>query len=232
MNVSLESFRNLHRGERCFIVGCAPSLEFLDLARLDGEWAFTVNRGYLAARLGLQRTQYYVVSDPHTYRAYWQEIRQANVGQRFYRDDVVELPEYQRALCPEFAVRFPHHLAPAMDEGHFAEDPTTGTYRGFTVVLDAVQIAFFMGFAEVYIVGCDLNYAGEKTHIYGTGHYEQRRRNDMPIARVLQAMQVAAATFERHGRRLANAGVGGNLDTIPRVPFASLLPNHHRAVHA
>ena len=225
----LEEFRNLHRGERCFVVGCAPSLQQLDLSHLRGEWAFTVNRGYLAASLGLPQTQYHVVGDPHTYRAYWSEIREASVGRRFYRANVIALPEYSGAPDHEAAICYPYHESPTMDEGHFAEDVTTGAYRGFTVVLDAVQIAFFMGFSEVYIIGCDLDYQGPQTHVYESGAYEQKRRNDMPIPKVLQSMAVAAQAFRRHGRILANAGVGGCLDTIPRVEFASLFRSESKS---
>ncbi|MDP2137094.1 MAG: hypothetical protein Q8J74_04500, partial [Candidatus Didemnitutus sp.] len=216
------AFKGRHRGERCFVVGCAPSLAKLDLGRLAGETVFTVNRGYLAAKLGLPTATYHVVSDPQTYQAYSREIREAAVGQRFYRSDVWELQEYSGAVDRESAVRFPFHWAPTMDEGHFSVDASAGVYRGFTVVLDAVQLAFMMGFAEVYIIGCDLDYSGPMSHVYGTGAYEQRRIDEMPIVRVLQAMAVAAAVFQRSGRVLANAGVGGCLDTIPRVPFSSL----------
>lgn len=219
---SMASYRNRHQGQRCFVVGGAPSLKHLDLTKLEGECLFTVNRGYLTRSLGLPKGTYHVVSDPQTYQAYAQEVRQAEVGQRFYRADVCALPEFHEAADREPVVTVPFHYAPAMDEGHFAEDPNKGLYRGFTVVLDAVQLAFYMGFTEVYIIGCDLDYSGPQTHVYTTGAYEERRRNDMPLDRAKKAMAVAEQVFRRHGRILANAGVGGQLDTIPRVAFDAL----------
>lgn len=219
---TLASFHDLHAASRCFVVGSAPSLADLDLARLDGELAFTVNRAYLAAPLGLPVAPYHVVSDPRTYRHYWAEIRAAAVGQRFYRSDVCALPEYRDAPDRETAVPFPFHDAPAMDEGGFAEDATGGVYQGFTVVLDAIQLAFHMGCSPVYVIGCDLDYEQPRTHVYGTGALEDQSRGLMPVARVLAAMTVAARAFARHGRLLANAGHGGRLDVLPRVPFSSL----------
>jgi hypothetical protein len=218
----LSSFRDRHNGDRCFLIGNGPSLAKLDLSKLEGELAFTVNRGYLAASIGLPKTPYYVITDPLTYAPYSDEVRRAEVGLRFYRADVCDLPEYRDAFDKEAAVRVPFHRAPTMDEGYFAEDPTTGVFRGFTVLLDAAQLAFMMGFRQVYVVGCDLDYHQADTHVYGTGPIEQARLNVMPIPRVLTAMAVAARVFERHGRVFANAGVGGRLDTIPRVAFASL----------
>lgn len=218
----LGSFRDRHKGERCFLIGNGPSLGTLDLSRLEGELAFTVNRGYLAASFGLPKTPYYVITDPLTYAPYSEEVRRAPVGIRFYRADVCDLPEYRDALDREPAVRVPFHRAPTMDEGYFAEDPTTGVFRGFTVLLDAAQLAFMMGFRQVYVIGCDLDYHQADTHVYGTGPIEQARLDVMPIPKVLAAMSVAAYAFERHGRVFANAGVGGRLHTIPRVSFSRL----------
>lgn len=218
----LASFRNKHAGRRCFVVGCAPSLAKLDLTRLNGDLVFIVNRGYLLAQYGLPQSAYHIFSDHLTYEAYWQEIRCKSVGIRFYRANVFNLPEYQTSAEREPAISVPFHMLPTMDEGHFAKDVTQGLYRGFTVVLDAVQVAFFMGFDEVYIIGCDLDYQGAQTHIYGSGAYEQRRRFDMPTDKVLRAMSVASEVFQTSGRLLANAGIGDRLDTIPRVQFESL----------
>jgi len=109
-----------------------------------------------------------------------------------------------------------------MDEGRFATDATAGLYRGFTSVLDAAQLAYFMGCTEVYIIGCDLDYYQNATHAYGTGALEQQRMDVMPIPRTLKAMAVAAEAFRRDGRLLANAGVGGRLDSIDRVAYDSL----------
>ncbi len=222
--VDLAAYKGIHHSQRCFVIGCAPSLRQMDLSLLKGEWTFGVNRGYLAFAYGLPKFTYHVIGDPHTYRAYWQEIRKADVGQRFYKANVYDLPEYIAAADREDAIRVPFHGTPTMDEGFFSKDPARGLYRGFTVVLDAIQLAYMMGFSEVYIIGCDLDYHGAQTHVYGTGEYEQRRKNDMPISKVLDAMSVALAEFKQAGRILANAGVGGNLNTIPRVEFTSLFP--------
>jgi hypothetical protein len=215
-------FKNRHKGQRCFLVGNGPSLSHLDLRKLAGELAFTVNRGYLASRFGLPQTPYYLITDPLTYGPYALEVRRAAVGTRFYRADVCDLPEYRDAPDREPAIRVPFHRAPTMDEGYFAEDATTGVFRGFTVILDAAQLAFMMGCHEVYIIGCDLDYQQTDTHVYGTGPIEQQRINVMPIAKVLEAMAVAARVFQRHGRTFANAGVGGRLDVIPRVDYRTL----------
>src|SRR5262245_13879795 len=112
MAADLTSYRNLHKGERCFLIGNGPSLAKLDLQKLGGELAFTVNRGYLAARFGLPKTPYYVITDPLTYAPYAAEVRNADLGTRFYRADVCDLPEYSDATDREEAISFPFHRTP------------------------------------------------------------------------------------------------------------------------
>jgi hypothetical protein len=219
---TLASFKDRHKGERCFLIGNGPSLAQHDLTMLRGEVAFTVNRGYLAAPFGLPQTPYYVITDPLTYQPYLTEVRHAQVGLRFYRADVFDLPAYLDAPDREPAIRVPFHRAPTMDEGYFARDATTGVFRGCTVLLDAAQLAFMMGCTEVYLIGCDLDYHQAQTHVYGTGPIEQERLDVMPIPKVLAAMAVAEGVFRQHGRVFANAGIGGRLDTIPRVDYSSL----------
>jgi uncharacterized Rossmann fold enzyme len=221
---TLEDFAGIHRGKRCFLIGNGPSLASLDLTKLRGEVAFIVNRGYLAAAQGLPEVPYYVLSDPTTYIPYCEEIRQARVTTRFYRADVMDCPAYADAPDREAAIRMPFHMAPTMDEGFFAEDAAQGVYRAFTVLGDAAQLAFMMGCSEAYVIGCDLDYHASGMFFYGTPAADAHRRDVMPIDRVRAAMAVAAETFRRDGRVFANAGVGGRLDTIPRVDYASLFP--------
>lgn len=140
----LDDFKDIHVGVRCFIIGNAPSLKGMPLRKLENELIFTVNRGYLAAGLGLPPSAYYVVADPMFYRQYYLECRAAKVGTRFYRQNVFDLPEYQNATDREEAYAYPYVESPQMDEpgGRFSTDfVAKGTYRGGTVLLEAVQIA-------------------------------------------------------------------------------------------
>jgi hypothetical protein len=43
----LAALKDVHRGERCFIIGNGPSLKKTDLSRLSGEFTFGMNRFYL-----------------------------------------------------------------------------------------------------------------------------------------------------------------------------------------
>lgn len=61
-----KKFKNLHFGERCFVVGNGPSLKKLDLTKLENEIVFTVNN--IMSNLDLYKTlnsDYHVLIDPN-----------------------------------------------------------------------------------------------------------------------------------------------------------------------
>ena len=71
----MSQFRNIHSGERCFILGCGPSLEHHDLASLKREVTFGMNGIFLAADwLGFDPT-YYVVEDTLFHEDRFQDIK-------------------------------------------------------------------------------------------------------------------------------------------------------------
>jgi hypothetical protein len=219
---ALEAFRNRHAGQSCFVVGNGPSLARTRLSALQGQWFFGMNRGYLAYSLGLPPMPYYVLGDQELYRSYAAEIRTERLGTRFYQNNVCRTREYLEHREP--VVPYPFHYIPGMDEGFFAADPAHGLYRGFTVALAAVQLAYFMGFTSVYLLGCDMTYAQQDLHFYASGGFEEsRRHNTIPMHRVFPSFATARGVFEREGRRLVNVTEGSALDVLPRDDFERVL---------
>jgi hypothetical protein len=101
-------------------------------------------------------------------------------------------------------VPYQHQKHAMMDEGVFSNDPLCSA-QGFIVLLDAVQLAFYMGYDRVYIGGVDLH-----------------EHMNLPIARIQEALRVAQQHFERHGRILAKITDSSTLplkfvkdDTLP-----------------
>lgn len=215
----IDRIRDAYRGRRCFVLGNAPSLAETPFERLRGEHVFIVNRGGRAIDFGLDQPAWLVVSDPRTYEAYADEIRETPCLGRFYRADVADLARQLTDGNPESACVLPFRMEPTMDAGGFTTDLRDPLTRGCTVVLDAVQVAFHMGFSEVIILGVELSTDGAQSHFYGTGTYEQSRRTDMPVDLVRASFATARRVFEQAGRRLVNATPGGHLHELERVSF-------------
>jgi hypothetical protein len=60
----LKSLHDIHKGERCFIIGNGPSLQQTDLSLLKGEYTFGMNRFFLAfPELGFQTSYFLSMND-------------------------------------------------------------------------------------------------------------------------------------------------------------------------
>ncbi len=150
----LRTYKNLHLGDRCFILGNGPSLKKTNLSLLKNEYTFGLNRIYLLFdQLGFSTT--YFVAVNHLV------IEQC-------ADEI-----FQVVHCPKFidwkARKFLAFTKDMMLLRHYPQEPRffnnieQGVWQGTTVTYVAMQIAFYMGFSQVILVGVDHSFATKGT---------------------------------------------------------------------
>ena len=161
------ALKDRHRGQRCFLLGNAPSLLDFDLSKLAGEQFFVVKKGYKALERGLPAPiPYYVLSDLRGWDRIKADVSTLPVGTYLVRDTIAARPEFRPPA--ERVVTFPGYRGGLRKQG-FRHHPWQGLGNDSTVILFAAQIAHYMGFAEAYILGVDLDYAQDTTYFYAAG---------------------------------------------------------------
>lgn len=211
------SYKNIHAGKRCFIVGGSPSLKLLDLQKLNNEYTFCVNRGYKFMEQGLMHSSYYVLADKH-----------------LVEEDLV-MHDFPNNFCSEFFVEgslnFPDtkydttYFTCAMKSDKFTDDLTQELTWGASVVHHAIQIAYFMGFNPIYIIGVDLDFSNISGHAYKELETEKQRqiKYSMREEKVMRkAIENATEYIKEHNREIYNASPVGAVDCMPRVKFEEL----------
>lgn len=219
-NKNLLKFQNIHKGKRCFIIGNGPSLTYADLDCLHrhGEICFGVNRVYLAYEFTEWRPDYYVAVDYTIIQHDYEKILTLP-GTKFIRHFYKTDGRWNDADTYEFGGV--HYTG----EPQLSHDIYKGVYIGNTVVYDAVQIALYMGFEEIYLLGVDMTagirYQDEGVHFYRSPDTKENLgTSNTPEAR--KCLGYAAAEMEYMGRVLRNATRGGELEEVVRVDFDSL----------
>lgn len=232
-------FRGVHRGERCFIIGNGPSLNAVDLRRFKQERTFGFNGIYLKHdEMGFEPT-YYIVEDRLYMEQHAEKINQIDYAIRFF-------PERHMDLVPNpgentYFLRFDWHpyrpTSLRYREASFSTDVTRFVGIGQSVTFAGLQIAFYMGFNPVYLVGMDHSKVvpptGEKvgsrvrTEGEDSNHFHPRYSAGTdwyyPDWKVVnRAFSCAREAFDRDGRTVYNATAGGKLELFERVDFDSL----------
>lgn len=103
------------------------------------------------------------------------------------------------------------------DKLEFSLDCTKVVKDGYTVTYAAIQLAMYMGFKEIYLLGCDSNFAG---------HVDEVCKQDKvaaPNTAMIQTYKVAKKYADRSGIQIYNATRGGMLEVFPRVKLEEVL---------
>ncbi|KPJ55852.1 hypothetical protein AMJ49_06215, partial [Parcubacteria bacterium DG_74_2] len=160
----LRAFKDIHKGERCFIIGTGPSLNKTDLSLIKDEIIFGVNTLYKGLDKFNIGCNYYALSDPVVWKNYAENILNLN-SVVFLSSGAAQRYLFKKKFLRKFRDKKPILIKTLSFEmwssGSFSKDLSLGVYGGDTIIIDiCLQAAYYMGFKKVYLLGCDCDYSG------------------------------------------------------------------------
>lgn len=229
-NQELKRFKNIHEGERCFIVATGPSLSMEDLNILHkhGEKTISMNRIYLAFEKTKWRPEYYMVGDWRCIKEDGEEIKRLPIRNKFISDSYME---FWRGDIPEGVYRF-HEDHTYMEGGKkvsFSDELVYRTCASGTITYECIQLAVYLGFKDIYLLGVDFNFLGDykdlSNHFIET-YYDEKseaaKTANFWDKESLAAYKAAKEYADAHGIHIYNATRGGKLEVFERVDFDTL----------
>lgn len=218
---NLEKFFNLHAGQRCVIIGNGPSLKKMDLSFLKNEITFCSNRIYLGLKDFDFSPSYYVCVDPLVIEQSYDEIK--------------------KIQCPKFISEFGKKFIPpddktyflnSLSEWAFSVDPKKGIFSGSTVVFACLQLAYYMGFTEVILIGVDHQYdtigkpnqevisQSEDVDHFSTRYFSIGTRWHYPdLENAALNFHLANLFYALANRKIFDATIDGKLFEFPKVDY-------------
>ncbi|MEM7766697.1 MAG: 6-hydroxymethylpterin diphosphokinase MptE-like protein [Pseudomonadota bacterium] len=238
----LQALRKRHIGQRrAFIIGNGPSLNETDLSQLAGEVTFCVNSFFLKMPELDWTPTYYVVED-HL-------VAEDRAGPINALKGLTKLFPAYLAYClepGEDTIFFNHRARKRFpDAFDFSTDASTITYTGCTVTFTCMQLAHYMGFQEIYLIGVDASYdipkdvevdesqgstavldmaSEDPNHFHPDYFGKGMRWHDPQVDKMLEAYAEARRVADSSGRPIYNATVGGALEVFERRSFARVFP--------
>jgi hypothetical protein len=216
--------RDSGRGSRCFIIGNGPSLARMDLELLRGEVTFGLNRAYLLFdSLGFATT-YLVAVNQLVIEQSGRDI--LNVG----------VPTFMSWRGRKWVKgsRAPIFL-PTSRAREFSHDPSRAVWEGSTVTFVAMQIAHYMGFDPVILIGVDHSFStkgrahqevvstGPDPNHFDPSYFGKGFRWNLPDLETSEiAYRMAKAAFAADERQILDATLEGSLGIFPKVDYGGL----------
>lgn len=218
-NPLIEKFKNRHLGQRCFIVATGPSLknEDIDILYKNKELCFSMNRIF---KLENRRWKpdYYVAVDTMFLRDYKEEIMEYPVDVKFINNFMEE--EEQKNISLPYRI---HCVTDdiVLQQPMFSDDISRVVYGGATVTYVCIQIAIYMGFKEIYLLGVDCKYSkgSSKNYFFQDKENDHMNHNE---DRMILSYQAAKQYADLHGIKIYNATRNGMLEVFDRVDFDEL----------
>lgn len=217
-NLELKKFYNIHKDiQRCFIVATGPSLTMDDLNTLlnNHEFCFSVNS--ICKIETKWKPDVYVVSDGKFFLENQKEIRNYQCAVKFLPDDAIDFWKQRK----EGEYKIHRDSIDAYNVIEFSEDITQIVNTQGTITVGCIQIAVYMGFKEIYLLGTDCNYTigSYNNHFGGDSKPDMI---DHSISAMLKGYQMCKDYADLHGIKIYNATRGGMLEIFERVDFDSL----------
>lgn len=232
----ISHYHDLHKGKRAFIIGNGPSLNNCDLTLLKDEITFGVNSIFLARETTGFWPTYYIVEDIFVAEDRAEQINNYHYPkQKFFgnylKHCIVESPDISwlnvRFRYDEYE-NFPH----------FSMNALRMIWTGGTVSYICLQLAYYMGFSTVYLIGFDHSYkipvdgiakgteilsqSDDLNHFHPDYFGRGFRWHDPRVDRMEKAYIKAKKYFEMDNRRIYNATVGGKLEVFERVDYKKI----------
>lgn len=228
----LRALKDHKIGESCFIIGNGPSLKAEDLEKVNelGFDSFASNRVYKIFNATRWRPTYFSVVD-------WKGIddsdaNKMNVPYLFFSDYYWRKHNITNSNAYVF---YGNRLTSAkLSSFRYSDDITEQVFMKGSVTYTNFQLATYMGYKTIYLLGMDNSYAyvmgndGRTTKQEGVDNsHFYRDENPSHIYSEKEAMDncfIAAKEYaDAHGIEILNATRGGNLELFKRINFEEVI---------
>jgi len=249
-------FKDKHKGDRCFILGNGPSINSQDLTLLENEYVFTVNQ--ISRHKDFQKIKptYHFWADPIFFNLdlskdsdieLLNKMKEVNTADNkpicFFETKAHDLIK-KTNLDKELNIFYFKTGQPFSDVAKKDIDMTSEIPGFHTVVQCAIASAAYMGFSEIYFLGCEttgiltsvkvrLDQALDDDYAYEvTKNEDERMRSRVEKVSLEQELYSFYKTLsdykllyeycEQKGIKLYNATLGGLVEGVPRVKYENL----------
>lgn len=191
--------------KRCFIFGNSPSLLEENLKLIENEDVFICNRGYKikeVENVNLNNLKYYVLGDKLHAETFLDEIYEKTKGLKVYLSSKIT----DSKVLNKFKSSYETYKR---IEKPFTDFPLTfnqGWGKGKTVIVDAIIIAYFLGYKEIYLLGVDLDYSKSNNHFYKDTEFEDKHKNNVPksLKKILRSFEIINKHFNTQNIKIRN----------------------------
>ena len=232
----IKKFKDTYKDQICFFIGNGPSLKAsdLDVIKKNNIPTFAFNRIYNIFEQTKWRPTFYISQDEKMLQGCMEEVDDLELPTKLIP---IQLNWYYDISIND-AVYF-NMIGQQIDnlkEFQFSKDSSHGIFNAGTCMYTAAQLAYYMGFKKIYLIGVDhhfqvsQNNKGEiivdnSVKDYFSDKYNEDKSNlYIPNTEKSTLTYIAMKNYcDNLGIKVYNATRGGKLEVFPRVNFDDVI---------
>jgi len=252
-DLSLIDYKGKHKGERVFILASGPSINTQDLTLLRNEYCIAVSQFFLHPQINEIRPQYHCFAPQHypfndetnkiifdNFKNNYKYPVKTFVGTREYDFSYYNFLKKNPEYCID-ASFIDYSNSSQLNENNFMNEGvwniTKNPFGIRTVVYVAIQVAYYMQFKKIYLLGADHDYLKDLSINRNEHHFYQENQsfNDKEHLNMFSTERWFEEYYYRwkqyrlmkdflstKGVTVYNATNGGMLDVFERVNYDHL----------
>ncbi len=241
-NNKLKKLKNNFKGKRAFIIGNGPSLNKHDLSLLKDEYTFAVNGIFYKTEESGFKPTFYIVEDNFVMHDNIEHINNFNCEYKFFPRNYKSIVENNKnTYFFKMDTGYYNNFSPYYCIPRFSPDASYKLYCGQSVTMINIQLAYYLGFEEIYLIGMDHSYSipdsakidgamiesteDDVNHFHPDYFGKGKKWHDPHIDRVEKSYEYMKLVYEAKQRKIYNATIGGHLEVFERVDFDKLFSN-------
>lgn len=229
---NLKKYKDIHKGESCFLIGNGPSLKADDLTKIKelGYKTFAFNRIFYIFDETEWRPTYYISQDEKMLEGCKDEVSELKLAHKFIPVNLKWYYNIDIKNSEEF------YLEGVKDRKFwFSDDIAHSVCWASTVMYTAAQFAVYMGFSTIYLIGVDHHFHISKDRNgkiivdnsvkdYFSDKYNEDKEN-----LVIPSTDISTETYyamkkycDERNVNVYNATRGGKLEVFDRIDVEAL----------
>jgi len=237
----IKHLKGIGKGKRIFLVGNGPSLNDMNLDLLENEDSIAMNRIELIYPKTKWRPSYYIFCSSNCTDRRWgkgwsksvvkasKEPKTTPLIWNRYKGDIEKNASESLDESTIFLKSFSENKVG--NDNCFSTDAEKRLDKSGTSMNVALQLAYYMEYDEVYLIGIDSNWKtladskkndkGDENHFHpdyhasiGNGEHEFWRMNT--------THKTARKFYDKRGTKIMNAGINSAIDAYEKIEFENL----------
>ena len=252
-------FMNAYNGKRCFVLGNGPSLKHYDLTKLSEEYVFTVNNMMTTDYFKVVKPNFHLFFDPKFFSFFFHLNPKNDDEKNKMKSIRKSLEQYPKMVCfSSYRLKSIFiKLFPSLNSHYLFNNKiytsslkkTSILHRNTpafqNVITYAINIALYMGFEEIYLLGVDmtgfLEYYEHNAIKDQGGHFYDKTQDDLEkqskfrdknridnefylknFGKTFEHLKIMQKDVLAKNAKLFNASQHGAIDFLPRVDYESI----------